>query len=109
MNSILVPSPANGLSVDGHTFKTRAAKERYLKLKREASSGVINNLIVNKHFPIVVNDVHVTTFFADFVYSKPGVPTEVYEVCLAEHRRGGFIKEKLFVALFGAKEIVHFS
>jgi len=54
--------------VDGIRFHSKKEAKRYIELKLLESTGLIENLILQKRFPILINGVKICTYVADFVY-----------------------------------------
>jgi hypothetical protein len=63
---------AKGCKVDGISFPSRKEANRYGELKILERGGVIKNLDVDAHAPIIlelqVNGIHVTNYRPDFKY-----------------------------------------
>jgi hypothetical protein len=87
--------------MDGYTFDSQAEFHYYQGLKLLLLSGNISHLEVHPKFPIVVNDVKIGNYYADFRYMEngaqviddiKGVRTPVYK-----------LKKKLVEALHGIK------
>lgn len=76
--------------LDGRTFHSAKEAKRYAELKLLARSGVISGLILQPKFDLVVNDVRVCRYVADFEYRNQagerivedckGYLTEVYKL-----------------------------
>ena len=54
--------------IDGRTFASKKECRRYSELRLLERAGVIRNLELQKKYPLIVNDVKVATYLADFVY-----------------------------------------
>lgn len=87
--------------VDNIKFPSTAEANRYEDLKLLVSGGVIKNLELQPRYPLVVNDLKVGEYRADFSYfdneigkwvveDVKGVKTPVYK-----------LKKKLVSALYG--------
>jgi hypothetical protein len=55
-------------TVDGITFASKREANRYAELKLMKQAGEIIDLVLQIRYPIVVNDVKICTYIADFVY-----------------------------------------
>lgn len=55
--------------VDGIKFDSKAEAKRYMELKFLESAGRISNLQRQVRYQIVVNNMKITTYIADFVYT----------------------------------------
>ncbi len=86
--------------VDGITFDSKKESERYSELKILERAGAIKNLTLQPRYPIIVNDIKICTYVADFTYQTrlgetlvedvKGMRTQVY-----------IIKRKLMKAIYG--------
>lgn len=93
-------APREQRTVDGITFHSKAEAERYGELMMLAAAGKIKYLARQVKYPLIVMQVLITTYFADFTYTDSdgkfiaedvkGVMTPVYR-----------IKKKLMLALYG--------
>lgn len=59
---------AVGRRVDGIYFDSTGESRRYEELKLLQDAGHIRNLRIHKPYPLVVNDVYIVGYEADFVY-----------------------------------------
>jgi hypothetical protein len=89
---------AQRTTLDGITFASKAEARRYQDLKILELSGEIDNLVLQPVFPLVVNDVKIGKYIADFSYYEgdnkivedvKGIKTPVYR-----------LKKKLVEALY---------
>ena len=80
---------AKGTYVDGLYFPSKAEARKYAELKLLQKVGKIRNLILQPSFPIVVNEVKICTYRADFQFDDAagrhitdvkGVKTQVYRL-----------------------------
>lgn len=89
---------AKKVKIDDILFDSKLEAKRYLELKQLLNLGVIKNLVTHKKFPLVVNDITIGSYEADFVYEKDGV--EIIEdtkgVLTKEYR----LKKKLMKAIY---------
>lgn len=86
--------------IDGHTFDSKKEALHWLDLRAEQADGRITQLRRQVAFPIVVNDVEICTYVADFVYVRGGA--EVIEDVKSKHTRklpDYRIKKKLMEAM----------
>lgn len=56
--------------VDGRTFASKKEAEHYQQLKLRALAGEIRKLATQVPFCIMVNDIHICDYVADFVYEE---------------------------------------
>lgn len=66
--------------VDGITFDSKAEARRYSELKLLEKAGQIVGLNLQPSFPIIVNDVKICTYRADFGYGLPNGSLVVEDV-----------------------------
>jgi hypothetical protein len=89
---------AKKVKIDDILFDSKLEAKRYLELKQLLHLGVIKNLVTHKKFPLIVNDITIGSYEADFVYEKDGV--EIIEdtkgVLTKEYR----LKKKLMKAIY---------
>lgn len=57
---------------NGRTFASQKEAKRYDGLLLLELSGQISDLVLQPRFPIVVNEVHICTYIADFRYQESG-------------------------------------
>jgi hypothetical protein len=82
---------------DGYTFDSKAEFRRYQELKLLEKAGEIYNLQVHVPFPLVVNDILICTYEADFEYRRSEddiVREDVKGAITREYR----IKKRLMLA-----------
>lgn len=60
---------AKGQHIDGHWLASKAEATRYLQLKELEQQGVIDELELQPAYDIVVNNIRVCKYLADFRYS----------------------------------------
>jgi hypothetical protein len=58
--------------IDGHVFDSRREAERYIILRAMNADGSISSLTLQPELPIVINDVKVCKYIADFRYEQNG-------------------------------------
>lgn len=94
---------AQGEHVNGQWCASAAEAERYRQLLKMQDEGRIAGLVCQQRYPLVVNNVKITTYQADFTYD---VVTDTGEVLrtIIEDVKGMLtdvfeIKHKLFDAL----------
>ncbi len=86
--------------VDNITFDSAKEATRYKELRILERAGAIKNLTLQPKYPIIVNDIQICTYIADFTYQTrmgetlvedcKGVKTPVYR-----------LKRKLMKAVYG--------
>jgi hypothetical protein len=74
---------AKRTKVDGILFHSQKEARRYSELLLLERGGIIRNLRRQVRYPLVVNDVEVTVYIADFVYESH------------EHRENGDVYWKM--------------
>lgn len=57
-------------TVDGITFASQREARRYAALQLEQRAGVITDLRLQVAYPLIVNQVQVCRYVADFVYQR---------------------------------------
>lgn len=86
-------------TVDGIVFASKAEAKRYGELKLLESEGKIRDLRLQPKFPIILNEIKVCVYIADFFYEEDGgatvedvkgMPTPLYK-----------LKRKLVEAQYG--------
>jgi hypothetical protein len=102
------PKPAKYLSkskvVDGIPFQSTKEANRYQKLKLMDKAGIIRDLVLQPPFDIIVNNVKICVYNADFTYVKGNFEGRIYEDCKspATRKKESYrIKKKLVEALYG--------
>ncbi len=88
--------------VDGITFDSRKESERYRELKILEKAGAIKNLTLQPRYDLIVNDVKICTYVADFTYQTRMGETLV-EDCKGFKNRVYLIKRNLMLAVYGIK------
>jgi hypothetical protein len=87
---------------DGITFASKKEYGEYLRLRLFEKSGVIVDLRPHPVYPLVVNDVLIYTYTADFEYFEDGVRCVVDVKSVATRKKDTWrIIKKLFRALHG--------
>lgn len=88
--------------VDGITFHSKAEATHYLLLKAREEVGEIDELKLQFKFKLSVNDQHITTYIADFVYFEKGV-LKVIDVKSPQTAKEPYyiLKRKLMKACLG--------
>ena len=89
---------AKKVRIDGILFDSKLEGNRYLELKQLLSLGVISDLETHKKYPLIVNNLEVTTYEADFVYKKEGI--EIVEDTKGFLTKEYKIKKKLMKAIY---------
>ena len=94
---------AKKTEVDGIVFASKAEAKRYAELKLLERAKLIRDLKVQPRFPLVVNEVLVCTYVADFSYVLPDTEKTVVEdvkskATITDVYR---VKVKLLAALHG--------
>ncbi len=69
---------AKRTELDGHSFPSRAEARRYSELKLMQQQGVIEGLLLQPRFPLLVNGVKIGHMTLDFAYRDDN-GTMVYE------------------------------
>lgn len=67
-NKYGVSSDKESRTADNIVFASIREKDRYLYLRAMLRSGVIRDLVLQPQFPIVINDVFICVYVADFSY-----------------------------------------
>jgi len=70
---------AEAVEVDGHKFPSKREARRYEELRLLEQGGVIANLELQPHFPIVVNGVRICTYVGDFRYDDTETGEKIVE------------------------------
>lgn len=65
---------------DGYTFDSKAEHNRYKELKLMRSVGEICNLVVHPRWDLVVNDIKIGRYTADFEYFDKDLVKHVEDV-----------------------------
>jgi hypothetical protein len=87
--------------VDGITFHSQKEAHRYSELKLLLKAGVIAKLELQPRFDLVVNDIPITTYVADFRYYDRERKETVVEDVKGMRTREFRIKARLLKALKG--------
>jgi hypothetical protein len=86
----------------GYTFASKKEYAEYMRLRLFEKSGVIAGLRPHPVYPLVVNDVLVYTYTADFEYFEDGVRVVVDVKSVATRKKDTWrVVKKLFRALYG--------
>jgi Protein of unknown function (DUF1064) len=89
------------VKLDGYVFDSKREAFRYQQLCFLVNSGDISNLRVHPVYPLIVNNLLICKYEADFYYTEnskevvedvKGVKTDVYK-----------LKKKLMLAVYGIK------
>lgn len=97
-------NPFGGRKFVGPDGLSKVEYQRRVFLKEQEELGVIANLKFQHPFRLVVNDVFICTYIADFVYSCDGV-------FIVEDAKAGSVttifklKKKLMYAIFGIRVV----
>lgn len=83
--------------VDGITFDSKLEAKRYSDLKILQRLGEISNLRLQVPYPIIVNEVSICKYIADFVYIKNGI--EIVEDAKGVRTKEYMLKKKLMLAI----------
>lgn len=94
-------------TIDNIKFASKAEANRYSELKLLQRAGTISNLELQPRYPFVVNNIHVCTYVADFLYTEGQclVAEDVKGLRLREY----IIKSKLMAALYPKVELREIS
>jgi len=93
---------AKKTEVDGITFYSKREATRYQDLRAMQQHGLISDLVLQPRFPLIVNDVKVGTYIADFQYVEDG--KKIIEDVKAPHLRKHMyyrLKNRLMRAIYG--------
>ena len=93
---------ATRTEVDGYVFASKAEARRYSELKLLEAAGEIDGLVLQPVFPIVVNDVKICKYIADFSYYS-GQERFIEDVKSAATKKIPVyrLKKKLVEAIYG--------
>ena len=58
--------------IDGISFDSKKESARYLELKKLEGFGLISDLRLQVRYPLVINNLLICTYIADFVYKRDG-------------------------------------
>ena len=87
--------------VDGIRFSSQAEARRYGHLKMLERAGTICDLELQPRFTLLVNQVKVATYVADFRYRFPGVSVPVVEDVKGVQTPVYKLKKKMLLAQDG--------
>lgn len=90
---------AKKTEVDGIKFDSKREAARYSQLRLLERAGQIADLRLQVKYPLVVNNVKIGRFTADFVYVENGA--EVVEDCKGYRVRDYPLRKKLMLAIYG--------
>ena len=90
--------------VDGITFDSKWESERYGQLKAMERGGIVTDLELQVKYDIVINDIKICKYIADFVYKEESPDGEIREI--VEDAKGFEtpefkLKKKLMKAVHG--------
>lgn len=88
---------------DGYTFASLAERAEYDQLRLRELAGEIIDLAVHPTFTIVVNDVKVCTYVADFRHREVATGERVVTDVKGKKTRVYSLKRKLMLAVWGIK------
>tara|TARA_R100001443_G_C3359110_1_gene178673 strand:- start:1887 stop:2261 length:375 start_codon:yes stop_codon:yes gene_type:complete len=66
--------------VDGITFDSKWESERYGQLRAMERGGIVTDLELQVKYDIVVNDIKICKYIADFVYKEESPDGEIKEI-----------------------------
>jgi len=92
---------AKRTTVDGITFASKAEAVAYVNRKMLQANGDITNLRLQSRFKIVINDVHVCDYIADFEYDVTATGAHIVEDVKGVKTSVFVIKQKLMKATHG--------
>ena len=90
--------------VDGITFDSKWESERYGQLKAMERGGIVTDLELQVKYDIVINDIKICKYIADFVYkeeSSDGKIREIVEDAKGFETPEFKLKKKLMKAVHG--------
>ena len=90
--------------VDGITFDSKWESERYGQLKAMERGGIVTDLELQVKYDIVINDIKICKYIADFVYKEESPDGKIKEI--VEDAKGFEtpefkLKKKLMKAVHG--------
>ncbi len=88
--------------IDNITFDSAKEATRYKELKILERAGAIKNLTLQPKYPIIVNEMKICTYIADFTYQTRLGETLV-EDCKGMRTPAYKLKAKLMFAVYGIK------
>lgn len=92
---------ATKTTVNGIKFDSKFESARYIALKCLEDNGVIENLMIQVEFPLVVSGTKVCSYIADFTYIIVKTNTYIVEDAKGHKDKYYRLKAKLFKALKG--------
>ena len=66
--------------VDGITFDSKWESERYGQLKAMERGGIVTDLKLQFKYDIVINDIKICKYIADFVYKEESPDGKIREI-----------------------------
>ena len=66
--------------VDGITFDSKWESERYGQLKAMERGGIVTDLELQVKYDIVINDIKICKYIADFVYKEESSDGKIREI-----------------------------
>ena len=66
--------------VDGITFDSKWESERYGQLKAMERGGIVTDLKLQVKYDIVINDIKICKYIADFVYKEESSDGKIREI-----------------------------
>jgi len=66
--------------VDGITFDSKWESERYGQLRAMERGGIVTDLKLQVKYDIVINDIKICKYIADFVYKEESPDGEIKEI-----------------------------
>jgi ribosomal protein L40E len=94
-------------STDLHYFPSEAEARRFAALKLELRCGLISDLELQPEYHIVMNGVKITTYRADFRYTKDGSQVVEDVKGSEKHATSLFkLKRKMVEAEFGIRLLI---
>jgi hypothetical protein len=91
---------ARKVETDGILFDSIAERNRYQDLKLLQQAGEIKDLELQVKFPLIVNDMKVATYIADFVYRECSNNQVVVEDVKGFRTPEYRLKKKLMLAIY---------
>ena len=92
-------APKAKRTFDGVVYDSKLEKDWMVKLKLLERAGQISDLRTQVSFPIILNDVLVCQYIADFVYSENG--SDVVADAKGMLTKEYILKKKLMKAVYG--------
>ena len=66
--------------VDGITFDSKWESERYGQLKAMERGGIVTDLELQVKYDIIINDIKICKYIADFVYKEESPDGKIKEI-----------------------------